>query len=67
MQLFGVIAKRNNWDWMLWAGSHLGAVLHGGVIPWDDDVDVIVCHDLLKVLLNTYSKEAIRFIVKFRF
>jgi hypothetical protein len=28
----------------LHAGSHLGAILHGGPIPWDDDVDMYLPH-----------------------
>jgi hypothetical protein len=29
----------------LHAGSHLGAVLHGGPIPWDDDADLMLPYD----------------------
>lgn len=28
--------------WMVWAGSSLGQYLHGGPIPWDDDLDIII-------------------------
>lgn len=39
---FDVICKKHNIPYMLYAGSALGAVRHQGIIPWDDDLDVVM-------------------------
>lgn len=42
---FDRVCKKYEIHYSLFAGSALGAVRHGGFIPWDDDLDILMMRD----------------------
>ena len=59
LKVIDKVAKENNIDYWIDGGTLLGAVRHGGFIPWDDDVDVCLLkkdYDKLIPLLDDYIK-----------
>lgn len=39
------MCNANNLKWFADAGTVLGAIRHGGMIPWDDDIDVMMLRE----------------------
>lgn len=53
---FDAFCKKHNLTYYLCGGTLLGAVRHGGFIPWDDDVDVFMSRPEYDKLLALCAK-----------
>lgn len=51
------ICERENLRYSIYYGTLLGAVRHGGFIPWDDDIDIVMPRPDYMKLLKILSKE----------
>ncbi len=51
------VCRKHDIRYMLFAGSAIGAVRHGGFIPWDDDLDVIMLRDDYERFLEAAAAE----------
>lgn len=45
LEAFAIFCDEHNVEWFIDSGTVLGALRHGGFIPWDDDIDVGMLRD----------------------
>ena len=57
LQRFIQLCQKNNLTYYIIGGSLIGAVRHGGFIPWDDDIDIAVPRKDYKQLIDILRKE----------
>lgn len=57
LEFLDFICQKHNIPYWLAAGTLLGAVRHGGFIPWDDDLDIEMQKDDYKRLLKILKTE----------
>ena len=57
MDEFDRVCKKNNLTYYMVGGTLLGAVRHGGFIPWDDDVDLAMPRRDYNKLLEIADRE----------
>lgn len=54
---FDAVCREHNIQYMLFAGTALGAVRHHGFIPWDDDADVIMMRPDYELFFECAAKD----------
>ena len=57
LEQFHHICSKHNIKYMLFAGSALGAVRHKKIIPWDDDLDVVMMREEYEKFLKVAPAE----------
>ena len=52
------VLEENSMEYFISFGTLLGAVRHGGLIPWDTDVDILVMSRVAPATSNMYTRNS---------
>ena len=58
MQDIDLICKKNDIQYYIIGGTALGAVRHGGFIPWDDDLDIAMTRDNYEKFCKIFREQS---------
>ncbi len=65
LRFLDMVCRKNDIPYWLSSGSCLGAVRHGGFIPWDDDVDVeILSEDYPRLIKAIEAEHSDRYVLQ---
>ena len=56
MKFIDKVCRKHNITYFIMGGTALGAVRHGGFIPWDDDLDIFMTPDQYEYFKKCFNK-----------
>lgn len=66
LRIVDALLRKHNIDYWLDYGTLLGAIRHGGFIPWDDDMDISTTSDNYDKIKDVLPKELAQFNIDFK-
>ena len=61
LDVVDTFCRENNINYWLDSGTLLGAIRHGGYIPWDDDIDIGMLRKDYDIFLKKFNEKNERY------
>lgn len=61
---FDTLCRKHDIPYFIFYGSGIGVLRHGGFIPWDDDIDVVIPRDDYNKLINEFINKIDHYILE---